>query len=339
MRVGPCGPWGPLPPPRCFLLVLALAAVTVYGNFTVRAPPVGPTEEAEPFVGDSRWGKAVRHRWEDASYGAYLKEQIQRVNDFGYWVKVIRSGLEQRPEKEKRKQEQSSKKIHEPARVEKDDKNKGRRSRPTTKLAAHDEWLVAYQEDPFKGLPNLPLQGYTPGSGHTDVETREAVFLQQLEEENAFGSFRLRFQHLRSLAVAAHKRVFTAELPGASQGSPQAIGAISGGPSPSAQWGLAGGLLESPQMPEVNPKAMRMAWMEVAQTVYLPVIEKGPRGSETSRLFMEELQEAFELLDRELVMRTASESSQRLAMQQSSVAAAAAASAANFSSGAAAGAT
>ena len=322
--------WGPLGPPPYLFLVISLLPVCMRGSPDSRAPPVGPTEEAEPYVADSRWGRAVRQRWEDGSFSSYLKEEVEKVNDFGFWVDVFKSCLPEKPARERRRQERSARRKHERNRGDRErekERNLNRRQRPGPKFAAYDEWLQAYQEDPFKGLQQLPLQSSRPEDSR---EEREAILLQQLEEENAFGAFRLRFQHLRTLAVGARKRVFTGEAPGAHVGVPPGASSQQGGGPSSSQWGgaPAGRPLEGFPLPELNATALRLQWWDIAKTQYLPAIPDGVHEKESGRQFMEDLHEAFEGLERELLLRTASEAHQRLLMQQSSAAGAATAAAA-----------
>ncbi|CDJ64144.1 hypothetical protein, conserved [Eimeria necatrix] len=64
-----------------------------------------------------------------------------------------------------------------------------------------------------------------------------------------------------------------------------------------------------------------MKWLDVALREYLPAVQEGSQGLDFGKQFMQEVEEALELLDRELVLRAASESHQRLALQHAAAAA------------------
>ena len=182
--------------------------------------------------------------------------------------------------------------------------------------------------------------------------------LQQLEEEIMLGSYRTRFMHLRTLTSDNHKRVFTGEPPGAPQGplgqfqlqqqQQHELGSSSSSSSSNAHppWGGGppgghniGGPIEGPLLLDVNPKSFRLPWSDIAYQEYLPHIKQAPHSSSLVCRFTQEVEEALELLDRELALRTASENHQRLLMQQLTGMnpAAAAAAGAGAGAGAAAG--
>ncbi|KAL8449447.1 hypothetical protein Emed_003098 [Eimeria media] len=313
------------PPSSCRLLLLSLfLSLFPLSRGEYRGLPLGPTEEAEPYASDTRWGRAVRQKWEEADMEGYLQREIERVSSFEFWVDNFLQCLPARPEKERQRQDRAIRRKLE--------KNKGdrpkegnvtRRHRSSSKLAAFEEWLQAYSQDPFGGLSQLPLQTEFRES---QMAEKEAVLLQQLEEENAFGAFRIRYQHLKVLSKGTHKRVFTGEAPeaGASSGVNElqlSSKSRGGGPPSNMGGGPQGGALPT-GLPEVNPNGIRMAWWDVAQNHYLPAIQGGPQGAAMGQSFLEELADAFDALDSEMKLRVALDSHQRLMLQQKTATAA-----------------
>ncbi|KAL8428922.1 hypothetical protein Efla_005710 [Eimeria flavescens] len=290
-----------------------------------KGPHVGPTEEAEPYVADSRWGRAVRQKWEEGTVEAYLLAEIERLGSFEFWVDTFIQCLPNKPEKERQRQDRTARRRQEKNKADKAKEGRAsRRHRSTPKLSAFEDWLQAYSQDPFGGLPQLPLQ--TEVKEGRLVE-KELVLLQQLEEENAFGTFRIRFHHLRNLSKGTHKRVFTGEAP--ELATPNSAGVDLQLPIKSSRGrsrlngneaGTSPGIMPL-GLPELNPNSIKLPWWEIAHKFYLPAIQGGPQGVAMGRQFLEDLAEAFEALDGEMKLRAALESHQRLLHQQKAAAA------------------
>ncbi|KAL8453016.1 hypothetical protein Emag_002102 [Eimeria magna] len=307
------------PPPRWLLLPFLLSLLSL-SKAEYRGPPLGPTEEAEPYASDTRWGRAVRQKWEEADMEGYLRREIERVSSFEFWVDNFMQCLPARPEKERQRQDRAIRRKLEKNKGDRPKEgNAARRHRSSSKLAAFEEWLQAYSQDPFGGLSQLPLQTEFRDS---QMAEKEAALLQQLEEENAFGAFRIRYQHLKALSKGTHKRVFTGEAPeavGASAVNELQLSSKSrGGGSPSTIGGGPQGGALATGLPEVNPNGIRLAWWDVAQSHYLPAIQGGPQGASMGQSFLEELADAFDALDAEMKLRVALDSHQRLLLQQKS---------------------
>lgn len=293
-------------------------------------PPIGPTEEAEPYESDSRWGRAVRQRWEDkVVFGAYLREQVQLVSGLPFWTQSFIECLPQKPEKERQRQERNIKRRADRLKLDREKKEKGqqaRRHRSTPKLSTTDEWLKTYREDPFMGFDKLPLQLLSgqsakgPGSCSpvAVLEQRENVLLLQLEEENTLGAFKLRFLHLKALLSAIRKRVFTGVAPQGPLTDPQ-----QGAPAYKLAGAGArgGGDPQGPsRLPNVDVNAIRMVWVEKALKTYLPALQQEPQGADAGRQFLEELAGAFDALDREKMLRAPSEARDPMAGPENSLA-------------------
>lgn len=315
---------GPLGGARLFYAVLLFLLPFCVGE--APWPPVGPTEEAEPYIADSRWGRAVKQKWEDESFENYLKNEVAKVNEFDFWVDLFITCLPAKPDKERQRQDRTTRRKQDKHKGEREkDRKLGRQQGSGPKLAVYGEWLQAYSENPFRGLEQLPLQTFV--SGMKEGRERDAVLLQQLEEENAFGSFHVRFKHLRTLTVGVRKRVFTGEVPeGAGAGgagdNPQAQGNPNnadgrhqqGGPPGKPQGGPHGA--PAFQLPVLSRNGVKVPWLDIAVHQYLPAIEGVPQGDVLGRQFMDDLSDALEALDVEATLRAASHNQQKQQMNQ-----------------------
>lgn len=298
---------GPLGGPR-FLFVVLIFLSFCMGE--APRPPVGPTEEAEPYMSDSRWGRAVKQRWEDEHYEDYLREEVLKMNEMDFWVDLFVACLPSKPERERQRQDRTARRKQEKLKGERDkDRKLGRQQGSSPKLAVYGEWLQAYSADPFRGLEQLPLQTFI--SGLKGNRERDDILLQQLEEENAFGAFRVRSQHLKTLTTSIRKRVFTGEAPrGPGPEDSQAPGNPvtekrhqGGGPLGNPHGGpLAGSAFH---LPIIDRNGVKVPWLEIATEQYLPAIEGVPEGNIMGRQFLGELSDALDALDVEEMLRAA----------------------------------
>ncbi|KAL8269830.1 hypothetical protein Esti_006244 [Eimeria stiedai] len=315
---------GPLKgPPPCWLLLPLFLSLISLSNGEFRGPPVGPTEEAEPYAADTRWGRAVRQKWEETDMEKYLQREVERVISFEFWVENFTQSLPARPEKERLRQDRAIRRKLEKNKGDRPHEgNATRRHRSSVKLAGFEEWLQAYRQDPFGGLNQLPLQ---TDCRDGQVAEKEAVLLQQLEEENAFGAFRIRYHHLKVMSKEIHKRVFTGEAPEAgatSSANELQLSLNSRGGGPSIVAGRPQNGVPPMGLPDVNPSGIRLAWWDIAQSHYLPAIQGGPQGAAMGQNFLEELADAFDALDAEMKLRGALDAHQILLLQQKTATAA-----------------